>query len=262
MAALILTIASVVMAITAGQDLTLTWTGEPHVQEAWIAAAISAAASIANGVLGSAKARKERRQQLAYLDKQKKENRDWYNRRYYEDGTQRADAQRMITRTNDAIKKRTQAAYGRKAVVGGTDATLASTQQANAEAMGNALGDIVANSEARKDNIEAQYRERQQQLEAAKNDVNTSYSQAQRQNMANAATGVMSAAASIAANGEGSSSTGKSKMKGSYGTEKGVIKEGLRKSSLESTNAKLAKYGGSILRSQEDPWKKAIRTKY
>lgn len=248
MAALILTIASVVMAITAGQDLTLTWTGEPYVQEAWIAAAISAAASIANGLLGSAKARKERQQQLAYLNKQKKENRDWYNRRYYEDATQRADAQRMITRTNDAIKKRTQAAYGRKAVVGGVDATLASTQQANAEAMGNALGGIVANSEARKDNIEAQYRERQQQLEAAKNDVNTSYSQAQRQNMANAATGVMGAAASIAANGEGSSSTGKSKVKGSSYWKNTPVTSLERQANLDRVNSLLAKYGGLSLR--------------
>lgn len=217
-----------------------------------IAAAISAAASIGSSIFGSKAAKKERKQRLAAINKQKKENRDWYNRRYYEDATQRADAQRMITRTNDAIKKRTQAAYGRKAVVGGTDATLASTQQANAETMGNAMGDIVANAENRKDDIEAQYRERQQQLEGAESDVNTTYSQAKRQNVANAASGVSNAAASIVAN---SGSTGASKVSGSNGAAtRSMATPAERQASLDRTNSLLQKYGTGFLRKSQNRW--------
>lgn len=217
-----------------------------------IAAGISAAASIGSSIFGSSQARKEKRRQLKAIEKQKAENRNWYNRRYYEDATQRADAQRMLTRTNDAIKKRTQAAYGRKAVVGGTDATLASTQQANAEAMGNAMGDIVANAEARKDDIEQQYRSRQQELDAAASNVRTSYSQARRENVANAATGVMNAAASVVAN---SGDTGASKTSGGNGTTAtGALAKKLGErtpaETLDEVNRRLSRTAGSVLRGQ------------
>lgn len=180
------------------------------------AAAISAASSIGNAIFGGISANKQKKKQLAAIKKARQENRNWYNRRYNEDATQRADAQRMLTRANDAIRKRTQAAYGRKAVVGGTDATLASTQQANAEAMGNAVSNIVTSAEARKDNIEAQYREREQQLEAQKSGVEAAAEQAKRENTAAAATGAINAMASVVGSGEGA---GTSRVKGSNGTQ-------------------------------------------
>lgn len=161
------------------------------------AAAISAATSIMNGIMGSRSAQKQKEEQLKALREQQAENKAWYNRRYNEDATQTASAQLMMRRTNDAIKKRTQAALGRKNVTGGTDASMAATQQANAEAVGNALGDIVANAETRKDNIEQQYRERQGQLASQISGVNSDYEATKRQNLANAATGAGKAMASV-----------------------------------------------------------------
>lgn len=194
--------------LTGGQDV------QTAIAPLVAAAAISAAASIGNAIFGGISAKKQKKKQLAAIQQAQRENRDWYNRRYNEDSTQRADAQRMLTRTNDAIKKRTKAAYGRKTVVGGTDATLASTQQANAEAMGNAMSDIVTNAEARKDDIEAQYRERQQQLEAQKSGVEAAASQAKRENTAAAATGAINAMSGVIAN---SGDTGASKVSGNNG---------------------------------------------
>lgn len=199
----------VCLLLTGGQDVML------GIAPLVAAAGISAAASIGNAIFGSHSANKQKKRQLKAIRKAQMENRNWYNRRYKEDATQRADAQRMLTRANDDIRKRTQAAYGRKAVVGGTDASLASTQQANAEAMGNAMSNIVTNAEARKDNIEAQYRERDQQLEAQKSGVEAAAEQAKRENTAAAATGAINAMASVAANSGGT--TGASKVKGSNG---------------------------------------------
>lgn len=170
-----------------------------------IAAGISAAASIGNAIFGSNSAARQRREQLAALRRERDANRAWYNRRYNEDATQRADAQRMMTRVNAYNKKRSQAAAGRRAVVGGTDATLATAQQANAEAVGNALSDISVNAEARKDNIEAQYRSNDQQLASQESSVKAAAEEARRSNVAQAATGVVNAASGVIANSGGGS---------------------------------------------------------
>ena len=86
----------------------------------WIGAGISAASSIGNAIFGGISANKQKREQLRAIREQQRENRNWYNRRYNEDATQRADVQRMLSRTNEAIKARNRAAAGKRAVVGGT----------------------------------------------------------------------------------------------------------------------------------------------
>lgn len=76
------------------------------------------------------------------------------NRRYNEDATQRADAQRILTMTADAIKNRNRAAAGTQAVMGGTDESVAAEKAANNQAMAEAASMIVAAGNARKDKIE------------------------------------------------------------------------------------------------------------
>lgn len=46
------------------------------------------------------------------LGEQRRKNQDWYDRRYNEDATQRADAQAMLTRTAEAIRQRNLASAG------------------------------------------------------------------------------------------------------------------------------------------------------
>lgn len=165
------------------------------------AAAIGAGAAILGGVLSSQSAKKQREEQLRALRQQQEKNEAWYNRRYNEDATQRADAQLALRRTNDAIKQRTLAALGKKNVIGGTDASMATVQQQNAKAVGDALGDIVAQSETRKDNIEDQYRQRDASLDAQQSDVNSTYEATKRANIANAVTGTLKATASSDSDG-------------------------------------------------------------
>ncbi len=125
---------------------------------------IGAAGGALGGVLGSISRNKALKQQMKMVNEQKKENQDWYDRRYNEDSTQRADAQAMLTQTAEAIKQRNQASAGSAAVMGGTEESVASTKAANAQAMADATSKIVVAGEQRKDQIENQYRERNNEL--------------------------------------------------------------------------------------------------
>ncbi len=165
----------------------------------FIGAIVSGASSLANGIFGGITASKAERDQLKAIRRARSENRNWYDRRYNEDATQRADAQRMLSRTNEAIAARNRAAAGKRAVMGGTDASLASTQQANANAMGQAVADITVNAQNRKDDIEAQYRERDQQLRDQAEQVKATAKAARLNAVAQAATGAANAGASIMA---------------------------------------------------------------
>ncbi|MFR3916715.1 MAG: hypothetical protein ACLTFX_00575 [Phocaeicola vulgatus] len=118
-----------------------------------IGSAIGAAGSIFGGISAS-KAMKRAKKNV---EAQRKKNQDWYDRRYNEDATQRADAQRILTQTEESIKQRNKQAAGSAAVMGGTDESVAAAKAANNQALADATSQIAANTEARKDNIEATY---------------------------------------------------------------------------------------------------------
>lgn len=118
-----------------------------------IGSAIGAAGSIFGGISAS-KAMKRAKKNV---EAQRQKNQDWYDRRYNEDATQRTDAQRILTQTEESIKQRNKQAAGSAAVMGGTDESVAAAKAANNQALADATSQIAANAEARKDNIEATY---------------------------------------------------------------------------------------------------------
>ena len=119
--------------------------------------AIGGALGIGGAIFGGISASKAMKQAKEMVEEQNKENQDWYDRRYNEDSTQRADAQRILTQTNEAIRQRNQAAAGSAAVMGGTEESVAATKAANAQAIADATSQIAVNGERRKDQIESQY---------------------------------------------------------------------------------------------------------
>ena len=125
-----------------------------------IGAALGAAGSIFGGISAS----KAMKRAKANVERQMRENQDWYDRRYNEDATQRADALRILTMTEDSIKRRNRAAAGTAAVMGGTDESVAAEKAANAQTMADATSQIAANSDARKDAIENQFMSRKEDL--------------------------------------------------------------------------------------------------
>ena len=120
---------------------------------------------LGGSIFGGAKASQAIRKQKKRIRAKQQDNQNWFDRRYNEDATQRADAQRMLTRLQENIKNRNQAAQGQAAMMGGTDEALAATKQQNNEALADAASQIVANADARKDQIEQQYRERKDRLD-------------------------------------------------------------------------------------------------
>jgi hypothetical protein len=157
--------------------------------------------SIAGGALGAAgsifggiSASKAMRRVKKNLQAQKEANQNWYDRRYNEDATQRADAQRILTQTEESIRNRNRQAAGAQAVMGGTDESTAAAKAANAQALADATSQIAVNAENRKDLIEQTYQQRDSQINEALNNLETNKAQA----ISQAVQGVAKAGAGIA----------------------------------------------------------------
>lgn len=139
---------------------------------------IGAGLGAVGAIFGGIKASQAMRQAARTIDKQQRENEDWYNRRYNEDATQRADAQRVLSMTEERLKQRNKAAAGRAAVMGTTDEGVAAEKAANAQVMADAAGQVAAGAEARKDAIEQQYQARKNELDAQKMQLRQQQAQA------------------------------------------------------------------------------------
>ncbi len=118
-----------------------------------IGAGIQGVGAIAGGITSAIAARKANKM----IDQQREKNQNWYDRRYNEDATQRADAQRILQQTEENIRNRNRAAAGAAAVMGGTEESIAATKAANNEVLADVTAQIAAQGEARKDAIEGTY---------------------------------------------------------------------------------------------------------
>lgn len=152
--------------------------------------ALGAAASIFGGISASKAMRRVKEQ----LQAQKQANQNWYDRRYNEDATQRADAQRILAQTEESIKNRNRQAAGVQAVMGGTDESTAAAKAANAQALADATSQIAAGVDNRKDQIEQTYQQRDSQINGALNNMEINKAQA----ISQAVQGVAKAGAGIA----------------------------------------------------------------
>lgn len=159
-----------------------------------IGASVGAGLGVIGSIFGGISASKAAKKRKKAVENEMADNEAWYNRRYNEDATQRADAQRILNRTEDIIRNRNKAAAGTQAVMGGTDATAAATREANAAALADATASIAEQGAAQKDNIEQQYRENRTRLKGQLNDIEAQRSQA----IGQAVGGAISAAGGIA----------------------------------------------------------------
>lgn len=125
-----------------------------------VGGALKIGGAIAGGIFGARSARKQARM----IAKEKKKNQAWFDRRYNEDSTQRAESQAAIAKMRETMKERTASAAGTAAVMGGTEESMAIEKEAQNKAMADTMSTIAVNGEARKDSIEAQYQARDAQL--------------------------------------------------------------------------------------------------
>lgn len=159
-----------------------------------IGSIIGAGMQAAGAIWGGISAAKSAKKVKENIEEEKRENQDWYDRRYNEDATQRADAQRLLTMTEESIKKRNKAAAGTAAVMGGSTESVAAEKAVNNEALAETTSKIAADASARKDAIEAAYQERDANLEQQLNQTEMQKQQA----ISQAVQGVTGAASGIA----------------------------------------------------------------
>lgn len=156
-----------------------------------IGAGLGLASSIAGGI-ANRKARKKQEQMLA---QQQRDNQAWYDRKYNEDPTKRADTVRLLTQMQEQIKNRNRAAKGRQAVMGGTEDSTTAVKEANNKTLADTTSQIVAANEARKDNIEQQYQQNKRSIQGQQMQMEAE----KAGDTANVVAGVAGTAANIAA---------------------------------------------------------------
>lgn len=143
-----------------------------------IGSIVGAGMKVGGVIFGGISASKAMKKMKQNIQNQMRENQDWYDRRYNEDATQRADAQRLLTMTEDSIRKRNQAAAGAQAVMGGTDESVAAAKEANSQALSDTTSNIAAAADQRKDAIEQQYMATKSNLNQQLNDLQQKKAQA------------------------------------------------------------------------------------
>lgn len=159
-----------------------------------IGAAVGAGLQVAGAIAGGIMRAKAMKQAEADLARREKENQSWYDRRFNEDATARADAQQAITRTEEAIKNRNRQARGMAAVMGGSQDAVLAAQNANAQAIADTASNIAAAGEARKDAVEQQYLAKKDAFDAQRHQMKID----KMNNIAQAVQGVAGAGSSIA----------------------------------------------------------------
>lgn len=155
---------------------------------------IGAGLGVASSIFGGISARKARRKQERMLAQQEQENQAWYDRKYNEDPTKRADTVRLLTQMQEQIKNRNKAARGRQAVMGGTEDSTTAVKEANNKTLADTTSQIVAANESRKDAIEGQYQARKDAIQNKRMGLESE----KAADTANVAAGVAGTAANIA----------------------------------------------------------------
>lgn len=159
-----------------------------------LGSAIGGSLGIGASIFGGISASKAMKKVKQNLQDQMEENQNWYDRRYNEDATQRADAQRILTITNENIKQRNKAAAGAQAVAGGTEESVAAAKASNNQAIADATSQIAVNADRRKDQIESTYMQNKSDL----NDKLNNLEQARAGAISQAVQGVAQAGSNMA----------------------------------------------------------------
>lgn len=159
-----------------------------------LGALIGGGLSLVSGIAGGIANRKAAKRQEKMLKNQLKENQAWYDRKYNEDPTKRADTVRLLTLMQEQIKNRNNAAKGRQAVMGGTEDSTTAVKEANNKALADTTSQIVAANDSRKDAIEQQYQQNKRAIEGQQMQMEAN----KAANTANVVAGVTGTAANIA----------------------------------------------------------------
>lgn len=123
-----------------------------------VGAIIGAAVQAGSSIYGAIKSSQANKRAQALLQNQRDDNKKWYEQRMAEDYTRRADVQNVLRKQKELFQDQYQRARATNIVAGGSDESLALQQREAAEATGETMADIAAQSENYKENVESQFR--------------------------------------------------------------------------------------------------------
>ena len=131
-------------------------------------AIIVAALSAAGSIWGANKAAKAssgaNEAAIAEMNAQKAQNEQWYNQKMNENYLNTAEAQAALAKAQEMAKEQMADARGRQAVMGGTDASIAATQQSVNKMLAETMSGLAATGTARKDAFDQTYLNRNNEL--------------------------------------------------------------------------------------------------
>lgn len=137
---------------------------DPYLQQAFIGALIGAAVAIGGSIMSSRASKKAAERQQAELDTQKREERNWYDRRYNEDYTQTATAQSLLTKARQFADDSYRRAAGAAKVGGASTESAALAKQAGNKVVADVMGNIAAQGDARRDALDMQHMQAQKEF--------------------------------------------------------------------------------------------------
>lgn len=120
-----------------------------------IGAILGAVGGLASGVFGGIKSAKAAREQQRLINEQESKSNAWYNRNYYQNYMESAEAQAAMKRVENTLKKQNQEARATAAVMGSTPEAAVAQQQANNEILDNAATGLAAQATQRKTQVDA-----------------------------------------------------------------------------------------------------------
>lgn len=110
---------------------------------------------LASGIFGGIKSAKAAREQQRLINEQESKNNAWYNRNYYQNYMESAEAQAAMKRVENTLKKQNQEARATAAVMGSTPEASVAQQQANNEILDNTATGLAAQATQRKTQVDA-----------------------------------------------------------------------------------------------------------
>lgn len=120
-----------------------------------IGAILGAVGGLASGIFGGIKSAKAAREQQRLINEQESKNNAWYNRNYYQNYMESAEAQAAMKRVENTLKKQNQEARATAAVMGSTPEAAVAQQQANNEILDNNATGLAAQATQRKMQVDA-----------------------------------------------------------------------------------------------------------
>lgn len=129
-----------------------------------VGAIIGGALQLGSTIYGAIKSSQANKKAMELLQNQRNENKKWYEQRMAEDYTQRADVQNVLRKQKEMLAEQYKRARATNVVAGGTDEALVLQQREANETLGDTTANIAAQSEAYKESVENQYRQREAEL--------------------------------------------------------------------------------------------------